>query len=150
MIDMSTLTVAMYDLLNENSALDILGCTTERSTTINADPGRCPWIGIYPDAVDSEPRTAVAKSWMNHAGLQIVIQASSLADSGTAASDELEELIAAVLDVINDDLPLSGAGTGIRITRIRREYSYVLFDSEGTGDLFMPQAVIKVSLEARS
>jgi len=148
MINVSTLTTALYNALVANAGLTTLGCTRTRGERINYDPGKCPWIGVYPGTIESSPRTAVAKAWDEKVELQVVAQTSSFGSEGTAASDLLESLVAAVADAVNDTLTLGV--TGVRVVKFRREYSYVLFDDDGSGDLFMPQAIIKISLEARS
>lgn len=151
MINMSVLNTAVAELLTNSPTIQLLNGVVERSTMINADPAVCPWIGVYPAPnLHTVARAAVAKSWTTNGGIQVVVQSANLSESGTAASDELEELIQAVQLVLNTDLPLSQAGTGIRITEFSREYSYVLFDEGGSGGLFMPQAIITALFEARS
>ena len=148
MIDVSTLTIALHDKLVASAALDNLDCERERSTRINFDPGRCPWVGTYPGTVETNPRTASGASWLEPVELQVVAQTASFGSDGAEASDALESLIKVIMDVINADLTLGI--TGVRVLKFRREYRYVVFDDDGQGDLFMPQAVIKISLEVRS
>ena len=149
MIDISTLTVALYDKLVTSTALDILNCERERSTRINFDPARCPWIGVYPGNVNTLPRSVSIRQWSDEVELMVVAQTASFGNDGTDASDLLEELIAAVLAVVTtDNLTLGLAG--VRLLSMSREYRYVVFDDDGQGDLFMPQAVIKLKFEVRS
>jgi hypothetical protein len=145
MIDEGILTRALQAIIVAAN----LSATVERGTRINFDPGRCPWMGIYPGTVDSRPKTLGGSArWANIATPQIVLQTASYDSDGQAASDELETLIASVLSVIDADLTLGI--TGARVVAISREYRYVVFDGDESGNLFMPQVVIKLQMEVRS
>ena len=146
MLNLSTYTTALYDLLlAEGLAGDY---TIERGTRINFDPGRCPWVGIYPGTSTGAPRAMGGSQWMYKAELQIVAQTASFVGDGQDASDALEALLKALDDAINTDLTLGI--TGCRVTEISREYRYVVFDDDGLGELFMPQAITKLNIEVRS
>lgn len=147
MIDQSLITKGLEALIRDSLNSGLVGCTVDRSTQINFDPARCPWLGIYPGDVDSEPKTISPASWREKMDVQVVIQTSAYSSEGQAASDELESLIKVVLDVVGTDLTLGV--NGVRVIGISRQYSYVLTDENGTGDLFMPQVVIKLKLESR-
>lgn len=148
MLDVSTITVALETLLRASAELS--AATIERSTRINFDPARAMngWIGVYPGTVETAPRAMGGKQWKDDTTLQVVVQTASYTDDGAAASDLLEELIGKIYDVINTDLTLGVSG--VRVIGFGREYRYVVFDDNGLGDLFMPQAVIKLKLEVRS
>lgn len=148
MINISTLTTALAAALSNSAALTTLGCTVERSTRINFDPARTPWIGVYPGTVNTAPKTIGGHSWVDHVSLQVVAQTASFSNDGTAASDLLESLAAAISDVVNSDLTF-GISTA-RVMSFEREYRYVVFDDSGSGDLFMPQVIIKLQLEVRT
>ncbi len=146
MINISDLTTAVY---NSIVAANITGLTVERGERINFDPGRCPWAGVYPDALQTEPYTIGAGSsrWISRGQIQVVLQTSSFQDDGQQASDDLESLINSVCDAISADLnPVAG----YRILGFNREYRYVVFDDDGNGTIFMPQSIIRVGFEARS
>ncbi|MFA6213545.1 MAG: hypothetical protein WC714_29175 [Candidatus Obscuribacterales bacterium] len=149
MIDVSTLTTALYDKLVDSTALDNLNCARERSTRINFDPARCPWIGVYPGAVSTTPRNVSIRQWDDDVELMVVAQTASFDTEGTAASDLLEELIAVVLAVVTTDNLTLGI-TGVRLLSMSREYRYVVYDQDGQGDLFMPQSIIKLKFSVRS
>ncbi len=148
MIDEGIITRAIETLLNASNTLST--ATIERGTRINFDSGRCPWIGIYPGTVDTKPKTLGAGSarWTNNIVPQIVIQTSSFEGDGQSASDELETLIASVLTVINTDLTLGVIGA--RVVGFTREYRYVVFDGDESGNLFFPQCLLKLQMEVRS
>lgn len=124
------------------------GYTIERGARINFDPGRCPWIGVYPGRVDTRPNGACNKRWLDKAEIQIVIQTADFKNDGTTASDELERILEEVSALVNDDLTLGVSG--VRVIGFSREYRYVVFDEDGSGGLFFPQAILKLELEARS
>jgi hypothetical protein len=147
MINVKDSTVALFDLLQADTILAGLNSRVERSTRINLDPSRCPWIGVYPGTVDTTPKLIAPRTWNNALELQVVAQTASFTDDA-AASDELETLIAAIMDVADANLTLGI--TGLRIIGFSREYRYVQFDDDGSGSLFMPQAVIRVKIEART
>lgn len=151
MLDISTLTVALHGKLVASATLQALGSTaanTERGTRINFDPSRCPWMGVYPGVVDTSPKLIGSRTWSDMAELMVVVQTASFSSDGTSASDLLESIIKTIEDVIVADLTLGIQG--VRVLKLHREYRYVVFDDDGMGDLFMPQAIIRVSLEARS
>lgn len=147
MLDVSTLTEPLATILT--AAMDA-GEVVEEGTRINFDPAiaMSGWVGVYPGVVDTSPRAMGGRAWKDEGHLQVVVQAASYSGDGKAASKALEGRIAKVLDAINNDLTLGV--TGVRVTRFSREYRYVVFDDDGGGDLFMPQAIIKVFLEVRS
>lgn len=146
MIDLSVITSAAKAVLDAAT----LNASIERGERINYDPGRCPWIGIYPDAVQSAPLTVGAggSRWQSTGAFQVVIQTSSFIDDGQDASDALESLAKSVCAAINADLSLGVAG--FRITSVTRDYRYVVFDDDGNGTIFMPQVIIRFGFEYRS
>lgn len=148
MIDFSVQTKALTALLQAASTLST--ANIERSNRINYDPGRCPWIGVYPGNLETAPKTLSNSTvtWASAGEAQVVIQTMTYDVNGAAASDELETLIDTVLAVVSANLTLGVAGT--RIVRVSREYRYVVFDDDGSGSLFMPQVVLKLSMEIRS
>lgn len=148
MIDFSVHTKALTALLK--AAVTLNTCTIERSNRINFDPGRCPWVGVYPGNLETAPKTLSnsTSTWANTGDIQVVIQTMTYEEDGAAASDLLETLIDTVLAVVSANLTLGVVGT--RIVRVSREYRYVVWDSEGDGSLFMPQAILKISCEIRS
>jgi hypothetical protein len=148
MIDEGIITRAIEVLVNAADAL--ASVTKSRGTRINFDPGKCPWLGIYPGQVDTSPKTIGAGSsrWKNNLEPQVVLQTADYGGDGQAASDQLEALVGSFLEVVDADLTLGV--TGARVVGVSREYRYVMFDGEGSGDLFMPQVVIKLKMEMRS
>lgn len=149
MLDVSTLTIALHGILD--AAAGLSAATVERGTRVNFDPARAltGWVGVYPGQVDTEPRAMGGKQWNDNVVLQVVVQTASYRDDGQAASDLLEDLIGSILDAVNaTDLTLGI--TGVRVVRFSREYRYVIFDDDGSGDIFMPQATIKINLTVRS
>ena len=149
MLDVSTLTIALHGILD--AAAGLSAATVERGTRINFDPARAldGWIGVYPGQVDTVPQAMAGKQWQDNVMLQVVVQTASFRDDGQAASDLLEDLLQKVLDAINATNLTLGI-TGVRITGFSREYRYVVFDDDGEGDIFMPQAIIKFNLTCRS
>lgn len=122
----------------------------ERGERINFDPGRCPWVGVYPGNVSTAPKTigAGANRWASEMQIQVVAQTSSFVNDGQAASDALEALIASIEQAVDADLTLGLSG--FRVLSTSREYRYVVFDDDGGGSIFMPQAVISFNCEARA
>lgn len=150
MIDLSVLTKSLETLMRASAALSMQSVTIKRGERINFDPGVCPWLGIYPGMVDTKPKSLGQGSarWNNAAELQVVIQTASFNNDGQAASDQLETLISTVLAVVDADLTL--AVSGARVVGVHREYKYVVFDSDESGNIFMPQTILKLSIEMRS
>jgi hypothetical protein len=151
MIDLQTLTKAATAALQANATLTTANATIERSTRINFDPGRCPWVGVYPGpGVSSEPKALTSGSarWNNLIDMTVVVQTASYNTNGQDASDLLETLVQEVLAVVDADLTLAVAGA--RVVKVDRKYMYLVFDNKETGDLFMPQVNLTLKLEVRS
>lgn len=148
MIDFSVQTKALTALLQAAATLST--CNIERSNRINYDPGRCPWIGVYPGNLETAPKTLSnsTATWASTGEMQVVIQTMTYEENGAAASDELETLIDTVLAVVSANLTLGVTGT--RVTRVSREYRYVVMDDDESGSLFFPQVVLKLFLDIRS
>ena len=148
MIDFSVQTKALTALLKAATTLST--CNIERSNRINYDPGRCPWIGVYPDDLDTEPKTLSnsTATWANTGAVQVVMQTMTYEENGAAASDELETLIMKALAVVSANLTLGVTGT--RVVRVSRKYRYVVLDDDESGSLFMPQVVLRLGMEVRS
>jgi hypothetical protein len=148
MIDFSVQTKALTALLQAATTLGT--CNIERSNRINYDPGRCPWIGVYPGNLETAPKTLSnsTATWANTGEMQVVIQTMTYEENGAAASDELETLIDTVLAVVSANLTLGVTGT--RVTRVSREYRYIVMDDDESGSLFFPQVVLKIFLDIRS
>lgn len=151
MTNIKDVTTAIYNRLVATASLISLSCVFARSTRVNFDPAIAPWIGVYPGPVETSAKAMGGRSWNDQMEVQIVVQNASLATDGTAASDLLENLIDAVMEELaGTGKDLSLGISGLRIMSFSREYRYVVFDSDGNGDLFMPQAIIKVKIEVRT
>lgn len=142
MIDFSKITKATEAILREAPTLQ--SWTIERSVLENADPGRCPWAGVYRQRVGYTPRRMGqgARNWANEIKLLIKVQASSQVDS---AEEQLESQVKEVLDVIETDRTLRGT------VRMILGYDVEYFINEqATEDTFFQQAVITITAEAIS
>jgi hypothetical protein len=151
MIDMSTITKAVETALNANATLISVAAKIDRSKVINADPGNCPWIGVYPGPnVSAVPKTLGSGNarWNNLVDVTVIIQTSTFNLDGQAASDQAELLAQEVLAAINADLTVATAGA--RVVAADRKYMYVIDDSREDGSLFMPQINITLKMEVRS
>lgn len=149
MIDISDYTKALQTVLLADE--DLSQYPVERSQRINYDPGRCPWIGVYPDQVNTSPLALAVTGnnrWRSTFSLQVIVQTSSFIDDGASASDELEDIVQSVESAVDADLTLGLAGA--RCVGFDREYRYVEFDDDGQGTVFMPQCIIKLNMEVRS
>jgi hypothetical protein len=148
MINVSTITTALYTVLSSAAGLSVY--EIERGQRINYEPGRCPWIGVYPDKVSTEPLSIGAGSsrWMSRGAAQVVVQTSSFVDDGQAASDQLETVASEVCAAVASNLTLGILG--LRIVGVSRDYRYVVFDDDGAGSVFMPQVVLRFEFEQRS
>ena len=148
MINLSTYTTALYNAIVAGTYTT--PATIERGERINFDPGKTPWIGIYPGSVESSPKVLGASNnrWSNLAELQVVIQTASYTDEGQDASDDLELLTSEVLQQIDLDLTLGVQGC--RVLSVSREYQYVVFDDDAQGSIFMPQCLLKLRTDIRS
>lgn len=142
MIDFSKITKAVEAMLAEAPAL--AGYVVERSAIENADPARCPWVGVYRKRLSYTPRRmgAGARNWANDIRVDLVVQASSQADS---AEEQLEAQIKDVLDIVESDRTLRGT---VRMI-LGYEIEYFIRE-DATEDVFFQRAVITITAEAIS
>lgn len=151
MIDMQVLTKAVETALRANATLISAAVNIERSKVVNMDPGKCPWLGVYPGPhITSLPKSLGSGNarWNNVVEVSIIVQTSSFNQDGQTASDLLETLAQEALAVINADLTV--AVTGARVVEVARQYLYLVDDSKESGDLYMPQVNMVLKMEVRS
>ena len=127
--------------------------TIDRSTRVNFDTSRMPWIGIYPGKRDVEPSTmgTCSRRWKSNVSPKILLQEASFSDEGTDAADKLEELLNHVIDAMsgNQNSDLRFGIDGVRLTGMNIDYTYVQADFDEEGEIFFPQAEITLTLEDR-
>ena len=142
MINFSTITKALEKILI--SAPSLSGYIIERSVLENADPGKCPWVGIYRKRLSYTARRmgVGASNWSNDIKLDVIVQASSQVES---AEELLEGQIASVIAVI--DLNRTILNTVHMILGYDIEY---FIRQDATDDVFFQRAVITISMETIS
>lgn len=134
-------------LVNSSGLSDV---TIERSTVINTDTGRMPWIGIYPGTVETQPNTIgnLSRRWKEITRPSIVLQDFAFDDFGTESAELLEELIKNTMEALNTDLAMGT--TNSRLLSMSRRYTYNMQNTEEEGLLFFPQCEIVLEIETVS
>ena len=144
---MSVVNKALHELIRSNVP-SRKHYTVTRAETTNLDPSRCPWVGIYRDEAEYEPRNIASlksgKKWASSNNIKVLVQAAS-GKSGIDAEEKLEDYIADVMDVVLSN-PTIG-DTVKTIVRVTVSYSY---NEEATKTLFFNMAEITITVESRT
>lgn len=142
MINMSTITKAVEDMLGEHTA----GYTIERNGARNEDPNVAAkdngWIGIRKGRKQYEAYSTGASPWLAEVEIIIEIQYAHFSDPGLA-EDKIEEAVEEILGILNTHYNLDG--TVSHITGLKVEY-----DLNTDVDAYHYAAVITVLAEARA
>lgn len=152
MLNIATITIAVVEQLRRNTGVLALVVDPQRivrAEYVNTDPASCPWIGVYRQPIEFDPRTlgSGAKNWLAKSSVVIVCQAH--ADGGEKTEDVLAELVDAVLDAIIDDVHFTYKGTSRveMVTGFRVEWTYQRTDSS---TLDFQEANIVIDFENRA
>lgn len=127
--------------------------TIERSVRVNFDPGRMPWVGIYPGRRDIEPGSLGAGPcrWKATTNPKILLQEYGFDYEGQDAAEKLDNLVSSVTEALSGEHNpgLRFGLTGVRLTGLTIDYTYVQSDEDESGEIFFPQAEITLTLEDR-
>lgn len=152
MLNIAKITIAVAEQLRRNpGVLQLIGDPQRivRAEYVNRDPANAPWIGVYRQPIDFDPRTLGngAKNWL--AKTSVVIVCQTHADGGEKSEDALASLVDAVLDAIVDNLHFNydGAERVEMITGLKVEWDYQKTETE---TLDFQQANIVVEFENRA
>ena len=109
MINFSTITKAVEELLTNN----LPGYVITRNEEINSDPNVATrykgWVGVYRGSLEYEAYTVGAgRRWMTNLEILIVLQAASL-QNGAEAEDRLQDAEKEIMDVLTANPTLSGS-----------------------------------------
>jgi hypothetical protein len=143
-INFAAITKAIKVQLEEHPGLaDFKGI--DRGDYINTDESRTPWVGIYRDDVDIDPRTLGkgANNWTVHPTIRIWVQAHG--ENGEEAEDELCDALQRVLTALIADLTFGGTVEMIKSFRV--QFTYMEKESE---TLNFQWAIITLVCEVRS
>jgi hypothetical protein len=123
MINMSTITRAVEDMLNEHTA----NYTIARNAARNEDPNTAAlgngWVGIWSGDESYEPYSTGPHPWLAEVETIIEVQYADFNDPGIA-EDKIEEAKGEILGIINDHYTLDGTVLeiiGIKVQRFRNE-----------------------------
>lgn len=137
----NTITKAVQKMLRDDVRLQPVAAI-ERSPLLNEDSSKCPWIGIYKDLTEFVPRTLGLGAGARYQRTQLVLVTQvSNATSGEEAEDELETLVANVLDIVFGDATLGGIVA--TITLAKAQYRLVQVQE----DDFLQQAELYITAE---
>lgn len=144
MINIHTITKALYDQIRKNDEVVAQGYKVEHGEYINNDSDRAPWVGIYKGPISYGPGSLGrhSQSWDAAITLIVVVQASH-GGSGQKCSERLGEYEAAVLDAIWADSSLGGLID--MITDFDIEYSY---NNQASETLHYQQSIITITARA--
>lgn len=142
-MNLTPILTAVQNMLNSDPTIQTIvnNRFIERSSYINLDPNRTPWIGIYKGRVVNQPRTLGYKQWESVPSIRIVAQAANLR-SAQECEDELETIKNAITDVIENDITLQG--TVDIVSSYEEEYGTVETDQMS---IHFQSVVITLNLE---
>ena len=108
MINLTNITEAVADILNENNTTD-KRYIIERNQVQNTDESRAVqgWIGIYRESTSFSPMRTGSTRFQTDIKLRLEIQAASMASAEDCES-KLEEIVEFVLTAIAGNLNLNG------------------------------------------
>ena len=141
MINMSTITRSVEEMLREHTA----GYTIERNGARNMDPNRAAqgngWIGIRKGKKDYEAYSTGSAKYL--CDLEIVVEVQyARYDDAAEAEDHIEEAVEEILGILNNHQDLDG--TVALLTGFRVDY-----DVNTEVEAFHYAAVITVRAQAR-
>lgn len=144
-VDVAALTTALKGVLVADATTGAY--TIERAQRINADPARMPWLGVYPGPVSTAAHAIGTGSqrWRSEVQLLVVCQAVSFVDDGEAAHAALETILGAAQTAVEGNLSLGLVRT--RVLSFSRDYRYATLDDDASGNLFLPWAVLTLTVE---
>ena len=106
-----------YNVANVTRAIEsclradvrLANVAVERSAEVNADPARCPWVGIYRARIEYPSRTLGLGAGYRGQRMQLILLTQqSDGSSGEACEDAIEALNVDVLSVLLTDPTLGG------------------------------------------
>lgn len=107
-VSVSVVTQAVERILSADTRLESV--TIERSSEINATPGRCPWVGVYRSECAFPIRTLGVGAGFRSQRVQVILLAQeSDPGSGWACEDRLNALVDNLVSALLSDATLGGA-----------------------------------------
>jgi hypothetical protein len=135
MIQVHSVTAALYTLLSSDAVLVSSAYVIEEGEALNRNVQRAPWVGLYYGSWNLGPHViGGAQPWRAELELLLYVQESSHV-SGQDATRRLGQAQAAVLDVLNANRTLGGTVlmlTDLTVSPYRRdlEHDSWLFTNE--------------------
>ena len=144
MIDLAVIANGLYLQLQDHVLLRDFK-KIERAEMVNIDPSITPWVGIYVDKAEFDPRTLGrgADNWRALVEIDVIVQTH--ADGGMKSEDALGEATQKVLSAMLSDLTFGGTVEMIKRFTVNR--AYVRTDSK---TLDFQHALINITAEVRA
>lgn len=144
MIDLAVIANGLYLQLKNHVLLRDFK-KIQRAEMVNIDRALTPWVGIYVDKADFDPRTLGrgADNWRALVEIDVIVQTH--ADGGMKSEDALGEATQRVLSAMLSDLTFGGTVEMIKRFTVNR--AYVRTDSK---TLDFQHALINISAEVRA
>ena len=124
MIQVHSVTAALYTLLASDAVLVSSSFTVEEGEALNRNVLRAPWVGVYYGPWNLGPHViGGSQPWRAELELLLYVQEASQV-SGQDATRRLGQAQAAVLDVLNANRSLGGAVlmlTDLTVSPYRRD-----------------------------
>jgi hypothetical protein len=120
--DVSTITQALQQMLDDAIDIGQAGVMVERSAPENFTPTAQGWVGIYRDGISYPPRALGMGSGyrMQEIRLYLIVQESD-PTSGEECEDRLERLLQKVVGVVLSDPSLKGTVSTLDAFSVRYE-----------------------------
>lgn len=144
MIDVSKATAALESQLKNHVLLRDFKLI-QRAEVVNTDPALTPWVGIYQDKAEFDPRTLGrgADNWRALVDFDVIVQTHS--DGGAKSEDALGDAIKLTLVAILSDLTFGGTVDMIKKFAVNRAYVRTK-----TETLDFQHAIISIQAEVRA
>ena len=124
MIHVNSITHSVFTTIASDTTIVSSGVTVCLNDIFNTDPNLTPWVGVYFNGSDIEPRRIGASNpWRAAYDIRVYVQDSSH-ESGEAANDLLDRLTFPVLASVNSNKSLDNTVniiTNIQVDPFQRD-----------------------------
>ncbi|MAE81168.1 MAG: hypothetical protein CMB80_00425 [Flammeovirgaceae bacterium] len=103
MIYTNSITNSLFTTIASDSVLVNSSVSVDLHEIYNTDPRRTPWVGVYYETTDFEPkRLNIQQPWRADILLSVYVQVANFA-SGQEAHDQLDRVLTPVMTAINSN-----------------------------------------------
>jgi hypothetical protein len=142
-VNAADVTAALVTQIKQFPDVYDLTAVVESNEPVNADAGRCPWVGVYETRQSLSIRTLGLGSGFRMQRIELaVVMTEASFNTGREAEEKLERLIAATCGAILSDPSIRGT---VEVTTDPFQIVYSNFRSESGA--FFKEAVLQFAVE---